>query len=132
MQQQPDPAVVGWLDAQPAESIWISGITLFEALYGLAWLPDGQREATLRARFEDPIRVDLANRIAVPDVRAAAVPTTLAPERRRSGRPVDMRDNLIAGIAIAQGATVATRNTRLFEDIPIPIINPWGKAIPAG
>ncbi len=47
--QQPDTVVVGWLDAQPAESIWISGITLFEALYGLAWLPDGQHKATLRA-----------------------------------------------------------------------------------
>jgi hypothetical protein len=39
------------LDAQPAESIWIRGITLFENLHGLAWLPDGQRKATLRARF---------------------------------------------------------------------------------
>jgi hypothetical protein len=45
MQQQPNSVVVGWLDAQPAGSIWISGITLFEALHGLAWLPDGQRKA---------------------------------------------------------------------------------------
>jgi predicted nucleic acid-binding protein len=51
MQQQPGSGVVGWLDAQPAESIWISGITLFENVHGLAWLPDGQRKATLRARF---------------------------------------------------------------------------------
>ncbi len=105
---------------------------MFEALYGLAWLPDGQRKATLRACFEDLTRVDLANRIAVPDVRAAAVPGKLAAERRRNGRPVDMRDTFIAGIAIAQGATLATRNTRLFEDIPIPIINPLGKAVPTG
>jgi predicted nucleic acid-binding protein len=42
-----------------------------------------------------------------------------------------MRDIFIAGIAIAQGAAVATRNTRHFENTPIPIINPWGKAVPA-
>ena len=35
MQQQPDPVVVNWLDAQVAEAIWISSITLFEARYGL-------------------------------------------------------------------------------------------------
>ncbi len=68
----------------------------------------------------------------MPDGRAAAVPTTLAAERRRSGRPVDMRDNFIAGIAIAQGSTLAMRNTRLFQDISIPIINPLGKAVPTG
>ena len=39
MQQQPDPVVVNWLDAQVAEAIWISSITLFEARYGLALLP---------------------------------------------------------------------------------------------
>jgi hypothetical protein len=31
MQQQPDRQVVAWLDDQPAESIWLSRITLFEA-----------------------------------------------------------------------------------------------------
>ena len=29
--QQPDRQVVDWLDDQPAESIWLSSITLFEA-----------------------------------------------------------------------------------------------------
>ena len=53
MQQQPDPQVVAWLDGQPAESIWINSVTLFEGRYGLALLPDGQRKNLLQERFEE-------------------------------------------------------------------------------
>lgn len=31
MHTQPEPQVVAWLDQQPAESVWITSITLFEA-----------------------------------------------------------------------------------------------------
>jgi len=46
-------------------------------------------------------------------------------ERHRKGRPVDLRDTMIAGIVRAQRATLATRNTAHFEDAAIPIVNPW-------
>ena len=36
MQVAPDTAVIDWLDRQPAESIWITSITLFEAHLGIA------------------------------------------------------------------------------------------------
>jgi predicted nucleic acid-binding protein len=48
MQLHPDPQVIVWLDNQSAESIWINSITLFEARYGLALLPEGQRKKTLQ------------------------------------------------------------------------------------
>jgi predicted nucleic acid-binding protein len=50
----------------------------------------------------------------------------LAAQRKARGRPVDIRDTFIAGIAMAQGATLATRNTRHFDDLPTPVVNPWG------
>lgn len=125
MQQQPDPVVVNWLDAQPAEAIWISSITLFEARYGLALLPDSQRKTQLQQRFDQLVQIDLANRVLVFDVRAAHCAAQLAAERKNRGRPVDMRDTFIAGIALAQSATLATRNTRHFDDLSTPVINPW-------
>lgn len=125
MQQQPDPTVVKWLDAQAAEAIWISSITLFEARYGLALLPDSQRKTQLQQRFEQLVKTDLGNRVLVFDVRAAHLAAQLAAERKNRGRPVDMRDIFIAGIALAQSATLATRNTRHFDDLATPVINPW-------
>jgi hypothetical protein len=38
----PEAPVVAWLDRQPAQSIWITSITLFEARFGLALLPLGR------------------------------------------------------------------------------------------
>jgi hypothetical protein len=48
-----------------------------------------------------------------------------AAERQKAGRPVDVRDTRIAGIALARNATLATRNVRHFRDLKIPVIDPW-------
>ena len=44
---------------------------------------------------------------------------------RRSGRTVDMRDALVAGIARANALAVATRNVADFERFDIEVFNPW-------
>jgi predicted nucleic acid-binding protein len=41
------------------------------------------------------------------------------------GRPIDEMDALIAAIALANGATLATRNPRDFENCGVTLINPW-------
>ncbi len=125
MQAQPDAQVVEWLDGQPAESIWLSAVTLFEARYGLALLPEGQRKARLEAQLDALLQEDLQNRVLPFDAGAAGRAAALAAERKMKGRPVDMRDTFIAGTALALRATIATRNTRHFDDLPVPVVNPW-------
>ena len=125
MQLRPDAQVVAWLDNQPAESIWISSITLFEARYGLALLASGQRKRRLHERFDQFLQDDLENRVLMFDADAATEAAQLAAERKARGRPVDMRDTFIAGIALARHATLATRNMRHFDDLSVPVVNPW-------
>ncbi|SIT68467.1 hypothetical protein SAMN05216526_0859 [Ectothiorhodosinus mongolicus] len=125
MQRDPDPSVLAWLNEQPAERVWITSITVFEARYGIEVLADGQRKTELAQRFDGLLQQDLENRIAVFDPRAAAYSALLAAERKSRGRPVDIRDTMIAGIAIARGATLATRNLKHFEDLPTPVVSPW-------
>jgi predicted nucleic acid-binding protein len=126
MQKTPDVAVVRWLDTQMPQDIWISTITVFEVRYGVHVLAAGPKRDLLLQRFEDLITQDLAQRVVVFDNRAAQAAAQLAAQRKARGRPVDIRDTFIAGIAMAQGATLATRNTRHFDDLPIPVVNPWG------
>jgi len=45
--------------------------------------------------------------------------------RHKKGRPGELRDTLIAGIVLASNATLATRNTSHFDDLSIPVVNPW-------
>jgi predicted nucleic acid-binding protein len=125
MRTVPEAPVVAWLDRQPAESVWITSITLFEARLGLALLPTGRRRQTLEAAFARLLKEDLENRVLDFDSAAAAEAASLAAERQIAGRPVDMRDTQIAGIALARRATLATRNVRHFGDLKIPVVDPW-------
>ena len=125
MRTAPEAAVVAWLDRQPAESVWITSITLFEARLGLALLPKGRRRQMLEAAFARLLKEDLENRVLDFDSAAATEAASLAAERQKAGRPVDMRDTQIAGIALARRATLATRNVRHFGDLKVRVVNPW-------
>ena len=117
--------VVAWLDRQPAESVWITSVTLFEARLGLALLPSGRRRQALEQAFANVLDEDLENRVLDFDSAAAIAAASLAAERQKAGRPVDIRDTQIAGIAIARHATLATRNVRHFRDLKVPVVDPW-------
>lgn len=125
MQTRPTQQVVSWLDSIPAESVWITSITLFEARFGLALLPEGKKRTLLQTLFEELLEKDLEGRVLLFDTLAAEYSAKLSAERQRNGSPVDMRDTFIAGIAIARKATIATRNVCHFNNLDIKVINPW-------
>ena len=125
MRTAPEAPVVAWLDRQPAKSVWITSITLFEARFGIALLPSGRRRQTLEATFARLLKEDLENRVLDFDSAAATEAASLAAAREKNGRPVDMRDTQIAGIGFARHATLVTRNVRHFRDLKISIVDPW-------
>ena len=125
MRSTPDPVVIAWLDRQAAESIWITSITIFEARFGLAVMPLGRRRRALDEAFARVMADDLENRVLDLDPAAATTAASLAAKRRQSGRPVDLRDTLIAGIVVARRATLATRNVKHFGDLDVPVVDPW-------
>lgn len=126
MRRAPDPAVLAWLDAQPPLSIWVTTITLFECQFGFALMPAGRRRQALETAFEALLTQDLDQRVLAFDSAAATQAAALAAQRQLAGRPVDMRDTQIAGIAQARRATLATRNAKHFEGLSVPVVNPWG------
>ncbi|HTA50178.1 MAG TPA: type II toxin-antitoxin system VapC family toxin [Verrucomicrobiae bacterium] len=124
MHVAPDKNVVAWLDRQPRASIWITSITVLEIRFGLQIMPGGKRRSALIQSFQELL--DKIDHHVVPfDVAAAEEAADLVASRQRSGRPGDLRDTMIAGIVIAQHATLATRNTAHFEDIAVPLVDPW-------
>ncbi|MGH8289456.1 MAG: PIN domain-containing protein [Steroidobacteraceae bacterium] len=104
MQTSPDVVVVDWLDQQPAESIWITGITLFEAHLAIALLAKGKRQRALVAALDSLLSEELENRVLDFDTSAALEAAALAAARQRHGHPVDVRATQIAGIALARKA----------------------------
>jgi toxin FitB len=125
MREPPDPAVVRWLDQQPRLSVWTTSITILEIRFGIAILPVGRRQALLSEAFEKTINEQLDHRVAVFDADSAHEASVLMAMRQRKGKVVELRNAMIAGIALAHRATLATRNTRHFDDLSTPIVNPW-------
>jgi toxin FitB len=125
MRLEPDRSVILWLDLQPRAVLWTTAITILEIRHGLAVMPLGRRRNLQLATFDRVISDDLEHRILSFDDTAAEEAATLMAARQRSGRTVELRDTMIAGIAVAQRATLATRNVRHFDDLTVPVVNPW-------
>jgi len=125
MQQRANPLVRQWLDRQAELSVWTTSITIFEIRYGMELLPRSRRRASLESEFERLIEDDIQGRIVPFDAQAATVAAGLMAQRQRTGRSGDLRDAMIAGIVIAGHATLATRNMRHFDDLSVPVVDPW-------
>ena len=123
--KSPDRKVLVWLDALPRISIWTTSVSAFELQYGVSILPSGKRRETLSTAVDDLLHSLLENRIMPFDTSAASRAASAAAARKALGRPVEIRDLLIAGIANASGAALATRNLKNFEGIGLELINPW-------
>lgn len=124
MRQTPEPNVVAWLDNQPRTSIWTSSVTVLEIRFGLQIMADSKRRWLLMQTF-DRVLEKIGHRVASFDTAAAQHAGDLMASRHQQGRPGELRDTMIAGIVLAQHATLATRNTKHFEDISVPVVNPW-------
>ncbi len=125
MRPSPFPAVVEWLDAQPAEQLFISAVTKAEIELGLALLPEGRRKNELmKAAKEIFLLFDGRN---LPfDTAAAQEYALIVAARMKAGRPVSVEDAQIAAIARANNLRLVTRNSKDFERIDgLIVINPW-------
>ena len=124
MLRAPDRSVVGWLDRQPRTSIWTTSVTILEIRFGLQIMPAGKRRSALMQAFEAAL-ASMDERVVPFDVAAAEKAGDLMASRHKKGRPGELRDTMIAGIVLAQHATLATRNTAHFDDMSVPVVNPW-------
>jgi predicted nucleic acid-binding protein len=124
MRPRPDERVVAWLDLQPSPSVWTTAVTVFEIEFGLQRMPESRRKKEREDLFREMIRSVLRGRILAFDTPAAVAAGALSAALQAQGRPLEIRDVQIAGIARVRGVPVATRNTKHFEHL-CDVIDPW-------
>src|ERR1700704_6399919 len=112
---EPDAAVLAWLDRQSWTLLWTTAITVLEIRSGLAIMPAGRRRSARQSAFDLLIERNFESRVLPFDYAAAEETASLIGIRKRAGRPGELRDSMIAGIALARRATLATRNVRHFD-----------------
>jgi predicted nucleic acid-binding protein len=117
---EPDARVVEWL-RRNERSIVVDPIILGEVRYGILLLPRSARRAELERWFEQGVaRIECMPFDAEVGQRWAQ----LLADLRRRGRPMSVKDSLIAANALAHDATVVTLNRRDFEPARVRLVDP--------
>ena len=124
MKPAPDLAVRDWLDAQAAETLYLSSITVAELLFGIGALAKGKRQDRLAVALHGVLEL-FAGRILSFDTDAARRYADLAVRARAAGKGFPTPDGYIAAIAAAHSFAVGSRDTSAFAAAGLTVINPW-------
>lgn len=125
MSATPVAAVIDWMDAQPADRLFTTAITVAEVRYGLSIMPDGRRRMELTLQADAMFGQDFQGRILSFDERAANRFGVLSAHRRALGKPISIGDGYIAAIAKVYDMPIATRNVKDFAELDLQLINPF-------
>ena len=124
MKPEPNLSVRDWLDAQVAETLFLSSVTIAELMFGVGSLPDGRRKNNLAAMLDGVL--DLFGERVLPfDTEAARCYADLAVKARAVGKGFPTPDGYIAAIAAARGFAVASRDVGPFLAAELTVIDPW-------
>jgi hypothetical protein len=129
MRPVPSPAVLGWLDAQLPDTLWLTSASVAELLFGIARLPDGARKQAFAQSAQRMLEEDFANRVLAFDLEAASIFADLVASCERAGRPMSLADGQIASICLAYTASLITRNEKDFMNLGVQVVNPWNAVI---
>lgn len=123
--RRPDARIARWITQQPDDELAISVLTIGEIRKGVITARDPDHRRRLVEWFMREFEPGFS-RVALPVTSAIAYEwghlTADAANRRRVLPAVD---GLIAATAAVHGLTVVTRNVRHFEDLGVPVLNPW-------
>jgi predicted nucleic acid-binding protein len=116
----PDPRVVEWLRANE-RSLVVDPVILGEVRFGILLLDPGGRRSELEHWFEAGIaRIHCLPWDSTVGLRWAELLAYL----RRRGRPMSIKDSLIAASALAHDLALATLNRRDFEPAQVRLVDP--------
>jgi predicted nucleic acid-binding protein len=128
LRPRPAASVLAWLDAH-FETCAISTITILELEIGVQSLSVGRRRERLHGAVSLAIE-RFGPRILPFDQMAARAAASLFALARSGGSPLHqiamkLADLQIAGTAVANDCSLATRNVGDFSGLGIDLIDPW-------
>ncbi|WP_100965058.1 type II toxin-antitoxin system VapC family toxin [Bosea sp. FBZP-16] len=117
---RPYGAVLAWLDGVADADLHLSAVTIGEIQAGI----EMTREQDVAKAAEIEAWLDqVARTYNVLDMNADVFRAWARLMHRKSGEIIE--DAMIAATASVHGLTVVTRNTRDFEGLNVPLLNPF-------
>ncbi len=116
----PDPRVVEWL-RRNERSIVVDPVILGEVRFGILLLARGARRTELESWFKQGIgRIQCIPWDSAVGMRWAQ----LLADLRRHGKPMSIKDSLIAATALAHDLALVTLNQRDFKPAKVQLVDP--------
>jgi hypothetical protein len=125
MKETPNVKVLAWTDQQLDTDLYFSAISKAEVEWGIALLADGKRKQHLADAAVEVFAM-FEGRCLDYTCRVAPFYVAIALYSKQVGRPMSVEDMLIAAVAQANDAVLATRNVADFDFLPeLALVNPW-------
>jgi predicted nucleic acid-binding protein len=117
---EPDPRVVEWLRSNE-RSLVVDPVILGEVRFGILLLARGARRSKLERWFEEGVgRIQCLPWDSTVGLRWAQ----LLADLRRRGRPMSVKDSLIAASALTHDLALVTLNQRDFKPARVKLVDP--------
>ena len=117
--------VVAWMDHLDERRLFLSVASFAELRRGAELLGPGRRREGLLTWLDERLPRRFAGRILPIDPRVAEAWGVTMVRAQRLGRPISVMDGFFAATADVHGLTIATRNVRHFDQLGIPVFDPW-------
>ncbi len=125
MAEKPDPAVAAWARTVARDQLTTTTVTFMELRYGIEKLPLSKRRTRMESDLEWVLTDVVGGRILNFDMSAARFSAERIAHLKKIGKPVEIRDVQIAGVAMSRQIRIATRNAKDYEHLTVKVVNPW-------
>lgn len=122
---RPEPRVLRWFRERAPRDLFLSAVTLGELVRGALKLGDRDRSLRYQQWITRDLTRQFEGRILAFDDRAAAIWGEIMAAGDQSGQPRPALDAQIAAVARRHDLVLATRNTGDFQNMDLPLVNPW-------
>ena len=124
---RPDPGVKAWSDAQPADSLFLSTVTLAEIRYGIERQADTAFREELETWLARRLRPWFADRILPVDEDVILEWRHMVARGKEQAITFSQPDLFIAATARVHALAVCTRNEHDFRLAGVSVLNPWSE-----
>jgi predicted nucleic acid-binding protein len=105
--------------------MFLSDVVVAEIRFGIETTNSALRRDALTKWLKNVIRPMFAGRILSVTEDIFVRWRWIVELSRPQGRPFDQSDALLAATAIHHGLTVVTRDIKPFQQIDVPVLDPW-------
>lgn len=125
---RPDVKVVQFVSGQPFDLLYVSVVTFAEIRFGIEVVKDPSRRIELNDWLVHTLRPMFENRVLDVTEDILVIWRLLVEDGRKIGHTFAQPDLIIAATALHHGLTMVSRDTRDFEKVNVPVLNPWTSA----